>query len=491
MVIGMGASTNTTRAVVYARKSTEDKARAGKSVRDQLKDAVAEVDRRGWQLMGEFSDDGISASRHARSKRRPGFDQVLSMIEHREVDAVVMAEQSRATRSLAVLGALLESCADNGVVIVVGGSEVDPGNPDGFLLSAITGAVDATESERTRKRTLRGLRHAAAEGKPPGRIPFGYTRRYDPDTRAFISQDINPPEADLIRRLVREVLAGRSLRSICLDLDAEGIPTPAAIRNPRATFNGHRVTSGWTQPTVRRLVLSPTIAGHRVHQGEVIGKGQWEPIVSEADWQAVVRLLSDPTRKTVRPGGLRHLLSGIATCGECGSGMRTRKNRGIYKSYTCITPGCMKVTIKQEWADEYVTAGVLERLRSPVFAEAMASTSTDDYAAARVELEQLRARQADIGAAMASGALSLAAGQAADKALTADIAAADGRLRAAASGSPVLSAMAGGDPDALWEHMDVEQRAAVVRALVRPVINRGKSGSRTFDPKRITLEWLQ
>lgn len=487
-----------TRAATYARKSNVDKARAGKSVRDQLKDAAAEVNRRGWQLVGEFSDDGISASRHARNRARPGFDQVLAMIEAREIDAVVMAEQSRATRSLAVLGALLETCADAEVLLVVGGTEIDPTKPEGFLMAGVQGSVDATESERTRQRTLRGLRHAAAEGKPTGRTPFGYLRRYDPNTRALISQDINEAEAALVRRLVAGILAGRSLRSLCLELDAEGVRTPAAFRNPDATMRSR--TTGepiavkgtrWSQSHIRRLVLTPTIAGLRVHQGEVVGPGNWEPIVPPEDWQAVVRILSDPSRSTVRPGALRHLLSGVAVCGECRAPMRTRTNRGRYHSYTCVEPGCMRVVIKQEWVDEYVTAAVLEYLRSPLFGEAINAASSGAYADARAHIANLRDRQAEIGAAIASGSLSLAAGQAADRAAAEQIAEAEDQMRAAASGSPALAEFAAGDPETLWADLETAQRAAVIRAVVTPVIHRTGVPSKTFNPDRITLEWTR
>jgi site-specific DNA recombinase len=78
------------------------------------------------------------------------------------------------------------------------------------------------------------------------------------------------------------------------------------------------------------MVTNPTVTGHRVHRGRVVGRGCWEPILDEATWQAVKAKLAAP--RVVRrkdgftypvgsahvgnPGGRRYVLTGgLARCG--------------------------------------------------------------------------------------------------------------------------------------------------------------------------------
>jgi hypothetical protein len=55
------------------------------------------------------------------------------------------------------------------------------------------------------------------------------------------------------------------------------------------------------------------LIGRRVLRGEVVGDGQWPPLVTEDTFWACARLLGDPSRTTTRPGRAVYLLSYIAT----------------------------------------------------------------------------------------------------------------------------------------------------------------------------------
>ena len=81
----------------------------------------------------------------------------------------------------------------------------------------------------SRARSAPGLKRAAAAnaaaGKPHGRAPYGYRRRYDERTKKMIAQEPDPIEAPVIRELFDRVKSGHSLRSIALDWEARGIRT--------------------------------------------------------------------------------------------------------------------------------------------------------------------------------------------------------------------------------------------------------------------------
>jgi site-specific DNA recombinase len=87
---------------------------------------------------------------------------------------------------------------------------------------------------------------------------------------------------------------------------------------------GHHHGAGvkWTNLHLRRVLQNPRlVAALRVHQGKVIGPGNWEPILDADTLHGITAFLNDPSRKNAVAFERRHLLSGIAKCGICGSAL--------------------------------------------------------------------------------------------------------------------------------------------------------------------------
>jgi hypothetical protein len=102
-------------------------------------------------------------------------------------------------------------------------------------------------------------------------------------------------------------------------------PQPA-LRRQRVESAGHHHGAGvkWTNLHLRRVSQNPRIAGLRVHQGKVIGPGNWEPILDADTLHGIIAFLNDPSRKNALAFERRHLLPGIAKCGICGSALYTQ-----------------------------------------------------------------------------------------------------------------------------------------------------------------------
>jgi site-specific DNA recombinase len=73
----------------------------------------------------------------------------------------------------------------------------------------------------------------------------------------IIGDEIKPVEAEPIKEAAARVLGGESIRSIAVDFNDRGI---------RAVGDGR-----WALSTLRRVPVSPRIAGLREHKGEVVG----------------------------------------------------------------------------------------------------------------------------------------------------------------------------------------------------------------------------
>lgn len=479
--------TRTVRAALYGRKSSEDVRNPGKSVADQLREARAEAEARGYVLdeAHVFADDGVSASRFTKSKR-PRFAALVTALENREVDVVVMAEQSRSARRMSVIGTLVELCAENGQTLVIGGRAADPRNPADLVMIGVQAGMDAAESERTSERSRRGARGAAEAGLPAGKNMYGYSRTYDPATRRLLAVEPVAAEAAVVREIVTRLLAGDSLYEVAQDLNTRGEPSPydaVAARCGRETKGAE-----WVGTQVRRVALSPSYAGLRVHRG-ALTPAVWPAIVTEGEHERVTALLTNPARRTnggIRPGAIVHWLSGVARCGECGMGMRVTVNRGTWRTYVC--GGCTRTAKAADALEEYVAAHIFAIVARPDTLAAIAAGSDAGPAQSAVDLlGTLTARRDNVRSLVVAGTMPPEDGAAMLSALSGEIDAAEKAVRSIVL-PRTLSDVVTPDLQERWQSFSPARKKEVASALVDvTVLSMHGRKSRTFDPATVLV----
>ncbi|WP_161500770.1 recombinase family protein [Embleya scabrispora] len=481
------------RAILYARNS-HDRTRRGISVNDQFAEMRPVAAREMWPIVGEFRDVGMSATRHAR-KPRDEFAAMMEAVRSGAGDVLMTWESARAQRDLAVYVALRDLCHDTKTLWWYTGELYDLTLRSHRNRTALDAVRDEDAGEGIREGVLRTVRQRAERGEPHGRIPFGYRRIYHSDTGKLIAQipdDALPtaefafealanPKAPIVREIVRRIAARQSAYSIAQDLNRRGIPTP--FRNAR----------GWDIIQVVRTASNPAYIGMRVHQGKVIGKATWEPLLKDDDvtawWQASA-IIADPTRKTHRDNAVKHLLSGLAFCGApgCGEYLRMRHPRNAF-CYTCIA--AFHVAMAEHLLDDYVEAAVLERLERPDAADAFLNASNDDdvVQAALAEISEKQAKLEEARALATKGTLSLTSLAAMEAAWMPEIEAARERARRS-SIPPVLEQLVGPNAREVWGGLTIPERRQALRAIVTVTVNPTGKGARSIRPGRVTLDWL-
>jgi hypothetical protein len=178
--------------------------------------------------------------------------------------------------------------------------------------------VSENEGEVRTARQMRALVQVAKSGRAWGAPCFGYGT----DNR---NPAIIPEEAAAIRQAYKDLLAGATLYSIAKTWNTQGFRTRPRADRP----DGNQ----WQGTTVRRLLDNPRMAGLRRHRGEIVGKGDWEPIVDEATWEMAHHILSDPRRRSNTTQVRKYLLGGILRCGGCGDGLSSAWASGRGKGY--------------------------------------------------------------------------------------------------------------------------------------------------------------
>ncbi|MGZ4603133.1 MAG: recombinase family protein, partial [Kineosporiaceae bacterium] len=179
----------------YLRVSQDSSGRQ-RSVEEQHADHERAAADRGVTLGDPYREDVMSASRYSR-KTRDVFARLLADLGAGRfaADELWLWEPSRGSRKVSEWAALVELCEAAGVAVYVAshGRAYDPSNHRDRR-ALFEDAVDSEyESGKISHRVSRAMVANAAAGKPHGRTPFGYVRRYDPVTRRLVAQEPKEP----------------------------------------------------------------------------------------------------------------------------------------------------------------------------------------------------------------------------------------------------------------------------------------------------------
>jgi hypothetical protein len=136
----------------------------------------------------------------------------------------------------------------------------------------------AIRSQRVKDAVERNARSGKRTGG--GSRPFGYKIiRQDlgegaPRRWRIVGEELEPTEAEAIKEAASRVLRGESLRSIAMDWNKRGIK-PAGGNSTKAKDKRADQRKGaamWQGSMIRRVLMSPRIAGLKEHRGEIVGE---------------------------------------------------------------------------------------------------------------------------------------------------------------------------------------------------------------------------
>ena len=149
------------RAAAYHRVSRQDQ-------NPQLQqDEVADlIERRGWQRVRSYTDEGVSGSKD----RRPELDKLMADARRRRFDLLVVWRADRLFRSLRHMVTTLDELSALGIGFVSVTEPFDTSTPSGRLLLHLVSAMAEFERsiliERTRSGVAAAVRRGAVVGRP-------------------------------------------------------------------------------------------------------------------------------------------------------------------------------------------------------------------------------------------------------------------------------------------------------------------------------------
>jgi site-specific DNA recombinase len=234
------------RAILYARVSTDEQAKKGFSILDQLRALWEYAAREHYDVIEEVEDDGYSGG----DPYRPGLQRVMELSEGGAADIVLAAKRDRFFRSR--LHRLLwdQDLKDYGVRLVAlndTGNRLADGFQDDFA---------EWEKEQIAIRTMAGKCQKAREGKiVAGRKPkYGFSFTADKDSLL-----VDEEQMAVVRRIFEMVgPEAKTINATRLALNREGVPTASGAR-------------AWSAQAVRANLLDDAYKPHTYQEiGELV-----------------------------------------------------------------------------------------------------------------------------------------------------------------------------------------------------------------------------
>ncbi len=370
------------RAALYMRVSTGRQAEHELSIPDQRTQLRTWCQVNGYTVAAEFIEAGASAG----DDRRPVFQQMIERAcdGGQAFNYIIVHSYSRFFREAFEQEFYLRKLAKHGVRVVSITQPVgDESEPVHAMMRKVIALFDEYQSKENAKHVIRSMKENARQGFWNGSMaPLGY-RLVEADkrgTKVKKKLDVDPVEAETVRLIFKLYLYGDSTSG------ALGVKEIVKWLNAR----GYRTRRGKTfgVGSIHKLLTNTVYIG-RWRYNQTSSKSRKRkpdeeivvvsvPAIIEQDvFARVQRQLHARSPKVVAPRVTTGptLLTGLAECATCRSGMMLRtgtsKNGRVYRYYTCsncATKGktvCKGRSIAMDKLDRLVTDHLMERLFTP------------------------------------------------------------------------------------------------------------------------------
>jgi site-specific DNA recombinase len=283
--------------------------------------------------------EGLVALRQLVAAAKPG-------------DVIICRDHSRLGRDMLESATTIRTLVEDrkaSLFYYATGEHVQWRNATDAVMSVLRGFGAQSELESIRSRTREAIRTRVKAGKVAGGACYGYDLvKPSPDVATVAI--VNAEQADVIRRIFAEYVAGHGYKSIAITLNNE------RVRAPKAKKRG---TGSWSPGQVRDILRRERYIGLYVH-GKVnrqkkggkrvavkaeasqvmrVEIPEWR-IVDDITWRRAQEIAADRAPSQKSENRAVYPLSGLARCEECGGpfGVVNTKVRGglRVRAYGCV-----------------------------------------------------------------------------------------------------------------------------------------------------------
>ncbi len=311
------------RVAIYVRVSTQEQAREGYSIGEQIERLEKFAEAMGWTIYKIYTDAGFTGA----NTDRPALKELIQDVKDGKVEKVVVYKLDRLSRSQKDTLELIEGIfLKNNTEFVSMTENFDTSSPFGRAMIGILAVFAQLEREQIKERMTMGKDARAKEGKwKGGKCPIGYN---------FIDGELVVDEftAMQVRELFQVFNDGMPLRTI------------ERLFNEKGYKNQYGVN--WSTRQMRRTLDCKIYIGLVKHK-ETWYKGTHEPIIDLETFEKAGEILHERQKKFKESGikaGISNqstYLGGLLHCSHCGGRYSKyttgSRQSGLYHNYGCYS----------------------------------------------------------------------------------------------------------------------------------------------------------
>ena len=317
----------------YARVSTE-KDEQEDSFERQVEHYTSMINSNSeWQLVKIYADPGISGT---RAEKRPEFMQMIADCREGKIEKVLVKSISRFARNTVDALNYIRELKDLGISVYFESENIDTLTPGGEVLLTILAAMAEQESRTISTNIKWAWQRKFQNGDiilNTG-LMLGYRKTDKTDEDGHVIYEIDETEAEIVRRIYREFLAGITVTRICRGLERDGIKTKLGKSNWRAGGIESILTNEkYTGNAVLGKTYKPDVLTRyrKTNDGEKAPMYYVEnshPAIIEPEMFELVKVELEKRKQAGEKavGNSRYTskypFSGILVCSECGSLLR-------------------------------------------------------------------------------------------------------------------------------------------------------------------------
>ena len=296
----------------------------------------------GWVLAGIFADEGISGT---DTRKRDDFNRMISSCMEGRIDMIITKSISRFARNTLDCLNYIRLLREKQIPVYFEKENINTMDARGEVLITIMASLAQQESQSISQNVRMGIQYQFQQGKV--RLNHSWFLGYTKDSEGNLV--IVPEEAEIVKRVYSEFLAGKSPRRIALDLEADHILTGAGKEK-------------WYDSTIRSMLTNEKYIGDALLQKyytenfltkkkiknegtlpQYYVENSHPPIILKETFLQVQEELKKRGRSDIPSGedgrSRQYALSGILICGCCGSTYRRMQASG---KNTCTVWRCKK-----------------------------------------------------------------------------------------------------------------------------------------------------
>lgn len=282
-----------------------------------------------WEFANVYADGGISGTGR---EQRTEFNKLLKDCEHGKIDLIITKSISRFARNTADCLEVVRFLKSLGVAVYFERENINTMDAESELILSVLSSIAQEESRSISENIRWSVQKRFRQGKV--RVTTSRFLGYDSDEKGELV--INPAEAEIVKRIFREYIAGNSIREIKKGLEGDGVKTATGLAKwPEATLRGILTNEKYYGDALLQKTYTPDNLTHKKkrNKGEVPlyhVKANHEPIISKEEFEQVQKLMAE---RAAEYGNLpeyrekyarQYAFSGRIICGSCGAVFKRR-----------------------------------------------------------------------------------------------------------------------------------------------------------------------